>query len=367
VRGRDTRISGERCPGRRSETEYHCLGAPMTATDSSIELMRLINGYQVSQALHVAATLGVADQMKDGPKAYDALAQACGAHPTSLYRLLRALAAVDIFHESGDKEFSLAPLGACLTSDALGSTRNYARWVGTAGQWGSWGNLLHSIKSGESALRFTYGADAWTYRVQHPEQQAVFDSAMSGNSRSEAQAVLESYDFSRFDRVVDVGGGQGLLLKAILLACPGTCGILFDQPQVIASADQELVSTELSQRCELVAGSFFEAVPENGDVYVMKVILHDWDDITSIDILRTCRRAMTPAATLAVIERVIGLPNEMPEGKFSDLNMMVQYGAMERTRQEFHALLTSGGFEITEVIPTRSPLSIIVARPIPIE
>ena len=268
----------------------------MAAPDPSIELMRLINGYQVSQALHVAATLGVADQLKDGPKSYEALAQACGAHPTSLYRLLRALAAVGLFHETGNKEFSLTPLGVCLTSDALGSRRNYARWIGAPGQWRSWGNLLHSIKSGESASRFTHGMDAWTYRMQNPEEQAVFNSAMTDISRSDAQSALEAYDFNRFGCVVDVGGGQGLLLKEILLACPATRGILFDQPQVIASVDQVLASAGLAQRCKIVAGSFFESVPEDGDVYVMKAILHDWDDRASIDILRTCRRAMSPTA-----------------------------------------------------------------------
>ncbi len=312
----------------------------MTAPDPSIELMRLINGYQVSQALHVAATLGVADQLKDGPKSYDAVAQAYGVHPTSLYRLLRALAAVGVFHETGNKEFTLTPLGVCLTSDALGSRRNYARWIGTPGQWRSWGNLLHSIKSGESATRFTHGMDAWTYRMQNPEEQAVFNRAMTDNSRSEAQAALEAFDFRRFGCVVDVGGGQGLLLK-----------------------EQVLASAGLAQRRQIVAGSFFESVPEDGDVYVMKAILHDWDDRASIDILQTCRRAMSPAATLIVIERVVGPPNEIPEGKFSDLNMMVQYAALERTRQEFHNLLMSGGFEMTEVVPTRTPLSLIVGQP----
>jgi hypothetical protein len=338
----------------------------MTAPDPSIELMRLINGYQVSQALHVAAMLGVADQPKDGPKPYGAVAQACGAHPSSLYRLLRALAAVGVFHESDNKEFSLTPLGVCLTSDAPGSTRNYARWIGQRGQWGSWGNLLHSIKSGESALGFTYGTDASTYRMQHPDEQAVFDSAMTGNSRTEAQAVLEAYDFSQFGCIVDVGGGQGLLLKTILLACPGSRGILFDQPQVIASANEALTSPELAYRCQLVSGNFLESVPAGGDVYIMKVILHDWNDQTSIEILRTCRRAMSDMATLVVVERVIGPPNEMPEGKFSDLNMMVQYAAMERTRQEFEKLLKNGGFIMAEVIPTRSPLSVIVAQPMSI-
>src|SRR5262249_11625761 len=180
----------------------------------------------------------------------------CGArmwaHPPSLYRLLRALAAVGVFHEAANKEFSLTPLGVCLTSDAPGSRRNYARWIGTPGQWQSWGNLLHSIKSGESGSELTHGKDAWTYRMQHPEEQAVFNSAMTSNSRSEAQAVLEAYNFSRFDCIVDVGGGQGLLLKEILLACPTASGILFDQPQVIASVHQMPISAELAQRYRLV-------------------------------------------------------------------------------------------------------------------
>jgi len=339
----------------------------MAAPDPSTELMRMINWYQVSQALHVAATLGVADQLKDGQKSCDVMARACGVHPPSLYRLLRALAAVGVFHESANKEFSLTPLGVCLTSDAPGSRRNYARWIGTLGQWYSWGNLLHSIKSGESASEFTHGKDAWTYRMQHPEEQAVFNSAMTGNSRSEAQAVLEAYNFSRFDCIVDVGGGQGLLLKEILLAYPTARGILFDQPQVIASAHQVPTPAELAQRYRLVAGSFFESLPEDGDAYLMKAILHDWDDNRSKEILRACRRAMPTKATLLVIERVVGPPNEGPEGKFSDLNMMVQYAASERTHQEFYDLLKSGGFQMTEILPTRSPLSIVVAQPMSTE
>jgi hypothetical protein len=339
----------------------------MTAPDPSTELMRLINGYQVSQALHVAAMLGVADQLKDGPKFCDDLAQASGAHPRSLYRLLRALAAVGVFQEIANKEFSLTPLGICLTSDVPGSRRNYARWIGTPGLWRSWGNLLHSIKSGDNAVRFTYGIDAWTYRRQNPEEQAIFNSAMTGNSRSEAEAVLAAYDFSRFGCVVDVGGGQGFLLKEILLACPAARGILFDQPQVIASADQVLASAGLAKRCQTVAGGFFESVPGDGDAYIMKAILHDWDDHESIQILQNCCRSMSPTASLIVIERVIGPPNENPEGKFSDLNMMVQYAALERAHQEFQDLLRSGGFEMSEVVPTRCPLSIIVARPMSVD
>jgi hypothetical protein len=188
-------------------------------------------------------------------------------------------------------------------------------------------------------------------------------TARCRNSRREAQGVLEAFDFGQFGCVVDIGGGQGLLLKTILLACPGSRGILFDQPQVIASADQALSSPELRQRCQLIAGSFFESVPTGGDVYLMKVIIHDWDDRAAIDILRTCHRAMSANATLILVERVIGPPNEMPEGKFSDLNMMVVHAAMERTRQEFDHLLRNGGFKLKEIITTRFPLSLIIAQP----
>ena len=209
----------------------------MNASDPSAELMRLVNGFQVSQALHVAALLAVADHLKDGPKSADVLARTCDAHPGSLYRLLRALAAVGVFHENDDMEFSLTPIGFCLTSEAVGSRRNWAQYIGGPGNWHAWGNLLHSIKSGEGAYPVTHGTGSWSYRQQHPEEQSVFDSAMTGNSLSHARAVLEAYDFKTFSRIVDIGGGQGLLLREILLACPASRGVLFDQPQVVEFGD----------------------------------------------------------------------------------------------------------------------------------
>jgi O-methyltransferase/methyltransferase family protein len=336
----------------------------MATPDPSIELMRLINGYQVSQALHVVASLGIADQLRNGPKSSDAMAKACEVHPGSLYRLLRALAAVGVFHENDDKEFSLTPVGACLSSDAVASRRNWARYIGRSGHWQVWGNLLHSIKTGEGAYQATHGMDSWSYRKSVAEEQASFDAAMTANSGSQARAVLQAYDFSKFACIVDVGGGQGLLLKEILLACPSALGVLFDQPQVVASAGEVLTSPDLAQRCSIVAGSFLESVPEGGDAYVMKFILHDWDDQHAIDILRACRRAMPPRATLIVIERVVGPLNEVPEGKFSDLNMLVSHGALERTREEFTDLFRKGGFELSAIVETPSPLSIIVGKPV---
>lgn len=293
--------------------------APEDAAPSA-ELMRLVNGWQISQALHVAATLGVADHLKDGPQPSDTLALACGAHPASLYRLLRALAAVGVFHEADGRLFSLTPLGGCLASDAPGSRRDYARWIGTPGMWRSWGDLLHSVRTGQGAIQFTFGVDSWTYRDQHPEERAVFDAAMTALSRTEAQAVMGAFDFGRFACIVDVGGGEGHLLTAILLACPTARGILFDQPHVTASAIRALASAGLTQRCQVVGGDFFRSIPEGGDAYLMKSVLHDWDDGAAIEILRNCHRAMAEAATLVAIERVVGLPNDDPGGKFFDLN-----------------------------------------------
>jgi hypothetical protein len=333
----------------------------MNIADPPAELLRLINGFQVSQALHVAALLGVADYLKDGPKSSDAVARACDAHPRSLYRLLRALAAVGVFHEHDDKEFSLTPVGFCLTSDAVAPRRNWAQYIGGPGNWQAWGNLLHSVKTGEGAYPVTHGMDAWSYRRQHPEEQAVFDSAMTGNSLAHAHAVIEAYDFKAFSRIVDIGGGQGVLLREILLACPANGGVLFDQPQVVGSTTL-MTTPGLENRVETMAGSFFDAIPTGYDAYVMKAILHDWNDDKAIEILRSCARAMSPAATLVVIERVIGAPNQIPEEKFSDLNMLVSHGALERTRDEFDDLFAKGGFRVDRVIPTRCPLSVIVGR-----
>jgi hypothetical protein len=194
----------------------------------------------------------------------------------------------------------------------------------------------------------------------------MFDAAMTALSLAEARAVIEAYDFGRFGCIVDVGGGEGHLLKAILLACPGARGILFDQPRVAASAEAVFALAGLAQRCQAVGGDFFQAVPDAGDAYVMKSVLHDWDDDRAREILRSCRRAIPATATLLAIERVVGPPNQDPSGKFFDLNMLVQYGALERTGQEFQELLKDSGFEVVEIVPTRSALSIIVARLLPV-
>lgn len=336
----------------------------MTVQNPSVELMRLVNGYQVSQALHVVATLGIADLLREGPRTSDDLAAAADAHPQALYRVLRALAAVGVFRESEDRSFSLTPMGQGLRSDATDPVGPWAAFMGRPYYWQAWSHLLHSVRTGENAFQHVHGADVWEYRARHPEEGAIFDHAMTGLSRGIADAVVSAYDLSRFGRVVDVGGGQGALLAAILVAHPAMRGVLFDQPHVVSRAGELLRAAEVDDRCEVVDGSFFEAVPRDGDVYLLKAILHDWDDAASIAILEACRCAMRPEAKLLVLERVIAPPNEGSDAKFGDLNMLVAPGGQERTGDEFSALFAAAGFHLTAIVPTGTRLSVIEGIPV---
>jgi hypothetical protein len=332
-------------------------------TNPAGDLMRLINGFQISQAIHVAAVLGIADRLKDGPRSAEELAAATGTHARSLYRLLRALAAVGVLHENADARFASTPMGDCLRSDAAASVASWAAFIGRPYFWQAWGHLLHSVRTGENAFRHLQGMDVWTYRAEHPEDGIAFDRAMTSLTRGVVEAVVGSYDFGPFPCVVDVGGGQGALLAAILGAHRGMRGILFDLPPVVAKAGDLLRQAGVADRCEIVSGSFFERVPEGGDAYLLKAILHDWEDDAALAILRICRRAMRPGRRLLVLERLIGSPNEQPETKFSDLNMMVMPGGQERTREEFAALFAAAGFRLVAVTPTGTRMSVIEGLP----
>jgi hypothetical protein len=318
----------------------------------SLALRRLVNGFQVTQAIRVAAILGIADLLADGPRTSDDLAAATDSHPGALYRLLRALAGVGVFREEADRRFALTELGACLRSDAPESVGGWAAFVGEPYQWQAWGALLHSVRTGENAFRHVHGTDSWSYRAQRPELSASFDQAMTDLSRQVSAAVLAVYDFGRFGQIVDVGGGNGAFLAAILAKYPAARGVLFDQPHVVSGANPILTAAGVADRCEIVAGSFFEAVPVEGDAYILKAILHDWEDAPSVDILRTCRRAMVDGTTLLVVERSLGQANQEPDAKFSDLNMLVGPMGQERTPAEYAALFAAAGFRFVGFHPT---------------
>jgi hypothetical protein len=324
----------------------------------SVALRRLVNGYQVSQAIHVAAKLGIADLLGDGPRGSDELAVATGTHAPTLYRLLRALASVGVFREEDGGRFALTPLGECLRSDAPEPVGGWAAFIGEPYHWQAWSALTHSVRTGENAFRHVHGMDPWTFREAHPELSVGFDRAMMARSRQVSQSVLAAYDFGRFASVVDVGGGNGAFLATILAKYPGMRGVLFDQPHVVAGAAPILEGAGVTDRCLVVGGSFFEEVPAGYDAYVFKAILHDWDDERCFQILRTCRRAMAESAALLVVEQELGPPNEGAAAKFSDLNMLVAPGGQERTPEEYAALFGATGFGFAGWVPTRIGVSV---------
>jgi hypothetical protein len=316
-------------------------------------LRRLVDGYQISQAIQVAAALGVADLLVDGPRTSDDLAAATDTNPHVLYRLLRALASVGVFREDEEKRFALTDLGNALRTDAADSIADWVAFSGQPAQLDAWRSLGDSVRTGENAFRLVHGVDAWEYRAQRPEENAVFDRAMAALSRLAIDSLVAAYDFGRFGTIIDVGGGNGTLLIALLAEYPDLRCVLFDQPHVVAGVD-------LGARGDVVAGSFFESVPEGGDAYLLKWILHDWEDDEATAILRTVGRC---SGTILVIERIVGPPNENSDAAFIDLNMLVCPGGKERTLDEFAALFEAVGYRLVGAEPTASNLYVIEAVP----
>lgn len=332
---------------QRNALEGHAMESD---SNPSVTIRRLIEGYQVSQAIHVAATLGIADLLADGGRTVDALASTTGTHAPTLYRLLRALASVEILQEGDERSFTLAPLGQHLRSDVVGSMAGWAAFIGRPSYWQAWTGLLHSVRTGENAFQHIHGTDVWSHRASHPEEGAIFDRAMTSLSGRASTALLAAYDFGGFRNVVDVGGGTGTLLAAILSAHPALDGILFDQPHVVAAAGLVLERAGIAGRCQLVGGSFFDAVPEGADAYVLRAVIHDWEDDDAVRILAKVRNALVKKSRVLIVERLIAPPNEGRDTKFSDLNMLVGPGGRERTREEFVTLIEASGLRLGAVI-----------------
>jgi hypothetical protein len=330
--------------------------------DAAAALVKMINGYQISQMIHVVAKLGIADLLAEEPQTSAQLAEHLGVHAGALYRILRALSSLGVFHEDPSGRFALTPLAEPLRTDVPDSVRALSIFNGGPQVWRTWGELTYSVTTGESAFRPVFGADNWTYRAHNPEANAIFNAAMTSNSRRDIAAILAAYDFSRFPTLVDVGGGQGALLAGILQAYPALHGVLFDQPHVLDQAVPVLAAAGVAERCALVPGDFFQQVPPGGDAYLLRRIIHDWDDEQSAAILRQCHAAMPDHARLLLIEQVIQPPNQPDPGKLADINMLVQLGGRERTAEEFAALLAGAGLTLTTIHPTPGPSSIVEAR-----
>jgi hypothetical protein len=339
---------------------------PVRPSDSlphALALRRMIFGHRMTQIIVAAARLGLADHLGETPRSYTELAPIVQANPRGLYRLLRALASLGLVEEAEDGRFTLTPVGACLRTDAPLGMRSWALFEGAEYYQRAWGNLQHAVKTGDYAL----GMHFYQYMGQFPDARQTFSQAMVDFARLSADAVVAAYDFSAARTIVDVGGGQGILLEAILRAYPAPRGVLFDLPSAVEAAAQHLARAGLARRCELAGGDFFENVPPGGDVYILSRILMDYDDARCLRILGNCRAAMADRGKVLIVQQV--LPAEFTddtretlfEGAMSDLNMMVMVNGHERTEAEYRALLEAAGLHITRVVPTGSLMSVIEA------
>lgn len=325
-----------------------------------VALHQLMSGHWVSQAISVVAKLSVADHFANGPCSVDELARNVGAHPGALYRLLRALASVGVFTEVAPQHFALTPIGAYLQTGIPGSLRGLALTV-TELDWDAWGRMLYSVTTGGVAFEHVHGMSAFAYFERHPEVGRTFDEAMTGFVAENGLAVVTAYDFAPFPTIVDVGGGHGELMIAILKASPTTRGVISERPSVVEVAKRRIGAAALSSRCDCVPGDFFVSVPAGGDAYILASIIHDWDEERSVAILKSCHRVMADHAKLLLVEMVIP-PGDAPFfGKWLDLEMLVCFGGRERTAAEYQTLLAAAGFRLTRIVPTHTPSSIIEA------
>lgn len=343
-------------------------------------MLRLASSFFISNVIYVAAKLGIADLLAQGPRTGTQLAHATNTHAGALRRVLRFLVNYGILNEqdtsaanstgspenSLDPLFSLTPLGATLRADVPGSVRAGVLLHGGLTQ-PAWNDLLYSVTTGEPSFPHVYGKNSFEYLADNPEQARNFDLAMSDFTTQIAVAVAAAYDFSHFTTVTDIGGGNGALLTQLLNAYPKLRGIVFDQPQVIERTTERLRRLGLSDRLSAIGGNFFESIPEGADAYTIKHVIHDWKDEQARAILQTCRRAMRPDAKLLIIEGVYPPHIDQSEASrgsvSSDVNMLVCTGGRTRTEHEFQSLLASAGFRLTRVIPTLARIAIIESSP----
>lgn len=332
-------------------------------TPSAQQLSQMICGYWISQMIHVAARLRLADELHAGPRTVTALAETVAAHPRSLGRLLRGLASVGLFEETPPGTYQLTPLAEFLRDDHPQSVRPMALMMGGV-QYQAWGELLHAVRTGETGFAQRFGQPLFDYLATRPDEAAEFDRAMVAIHGREGAAVAEAYDFARVRRVVDVGGGNGHQLIELLDRHPHLTGTLFDLPHVVERAAPGLAASRVAARIDPLGGSFFETVPTGADCYLLRHILHDWSDEESARILRTIRHAIPTSGKLLVIETVIPPGNEPNFAKLLDLTMLVIPGGIERTEAEYRELFAAGGFRLTRILPTAAGVDLIEGVPV---
>ena len=344
------------------------IGEDGAGSSPAAALMRLLHGYRAAHALYLVARLDVADHLRDTAKSSDVLAAETGTDGPTLRRILRALTTLGVFTEDERGHFRLTPMGTLLRRDVPGSLRAGVLLLMDEQGQRAWGALQYSVETGKSAFEHVFGMGTFDYYSAHPEAERsqVHDDAMAGFTALVTDAIVRAYDFSGARMVIDVGGGNGALLAAILRANPTMCGTVYDLPHVVAGVVEVAKAAGVDDRCAVVAGSFFESVPEGGDVYILKRIIHDWDDERAGAILTACRRAMRPGTRLLVVDEVLPRRADTADAAAAfllDLEMLVMTsGGRERTEDEFRSLLAASGFTLARVVPVVRCLSIVEAR-----
>lgn len=334
----------------------------MTTTGTGEKVREILRGFMASQCLAVATELGVADGLAGGPRTAEELAAATGVHPDALRRLLRALVSLGLLREDVSGRVLLGPSGELLRCDVAGSLREEILQVLHHTSWASWGALGESVRTGRPAFPALYGTDAWSWRARHPEAGATFDAMAERNSRRAAASLGEHLDLAGVRCLVDVGGGTGGLLAELLVRRPELRGILLDRPGVVAAAPALLAAAGVAERCRVEGGDFLSAVPPGGDLYLLRGVLHDWDDAAATTILRNCRRAMSAAARLVLVESLL---EQEPAAAVAllDLHMLVIHGGRERTGEEFRILLEASGFRLKSIRRTDDGATLVEGTP----
>ncbi|MGH2374802.1 MAG: methyltransferase [bacterium] len=332
-----------------------------------LAMRKLMAGFQVSRVLHVAAELGIADLLADGPRSSDELAGSTGTHAPALHRVLRALVSLGVFAEDERGRFTLTPLGATLRTGVPGSVRALALLILGGEHYQAWSDLMYSVRTGGTALDHVLELGIWDYYAKDQDRAKIFNEAMENLKGLFDEAVVASYSFCAFGTVVDVGGGNGSLMAMLLKANPRLKGMVFDLPRVAEVAKRRIAQAGLTERCKVVGGDAFVSVPSGGDAYVLSRVIHDWDDAHSIAILKNCRRAISETGRVLLLERVLPLRiDQSPTTQaavLGDVNMLAVTGGRERTESEYRTLYDAAGFRLTRVIPTPSGISVIEGAP----
>ncbi|MEE9286994.1 MAG: methyltransferase [Gammaproteobacteria bacterium] len=327
----------------------------------SQSMIRLVMGFIPARAIYVAAKLGITDLMATGSLSAQELAQNVDVDVGALYRVLRILAGIGVLHESDDHRFSLTPLGETLRRDSTQSVRDYVLLFHEI-HYKNLVNTMHSVRTGEPAFAETFGKPFFQFLQSNPDASGIFQAGLASRARIDIAVLLEAYDFSDARQIVDVGGGSGALLSAILTRFDNVTGVLFDLAPAIEAAKSGLGGP--LPRCEFIVGDFFEEVASGADIYILKLVLHDWSDQDAIKILQRCRAAMTNGNRLLVIEGLIGSPNDPSPTHLMDVVMLVTFAGVERTEGEYTAVMEQAGFRLERTIPTKSDLYVLEAFPV---